>query len=313
MKTIRITLLAVLFVSFQGTFANAQSGWNRSYDHMHTVDITELIIDSLENNIFTELDSVGRRAVYRTLPGCDRWLKFTVPADTLLRFSIVPFDGRTDLDFILFKYNGTGFVNALAEQRVQHVRACLSQPGADITTGATYRATSISVKAGPGVAHVRPIQAKKGEIYYMLVQFGIVPSVRGYDRPPSDKRFKICFFDNCEPKKTAMHLLFDPGKSTLQSTSNHTLDSMLTVLHAMGDPVINIVGHTDDNGSDASNMRLSTERAKRVYDYFLFMGYPPGNMAYEGQGARNPVAFNDTEAGRAQNRRVEIQFLEQKK
>lgn len=67
-----------------------------------------------------------------------------------------------------------------------------------------------------------------------------------------------------------------------------------------------IVGHTDSTGSDAINNPLSVERAQSVRDYLAARGVPVGRIETAGRGKNEPVADNATEAGRAQNRRVEI-------
>jgi len=69
---------------------------------------------------------------------------------------------------------------------------------------------------------------------------------------------------------------------------------------------ITIEGHTDSVGSDASNQVLSQNRGKSVRDYFASAGLADYAMTVVGYGAGRPVATNDTEQGRAANRRVEI-------
>lgn len=84
-------------------------------------------------------------------------------------------------------------------------------------------------------------------------------------------------------------------------------DAAAAIIKA-GGPVV-IVGHTDSRGSDAYNQRLSEQRANAVADYFLRQGIHPSRLQQiEGRGESQPIADNATEAGRAQNRRVEITF-----
>ncbi len=67
-----------------------------------------------------------------------------------------------------------------------------------------------------------------------------------------------------------------------------------------------IVGHTDDRGNDASNMKLSEARAVSVKNYYVEKGISASKMTTEGRGETQPIADNATEAGRSENRRIEI-------
>ena len=67
-----------------------------------------------------------------------------------------------------------------------------------------------------------------------------------------------------------------------------------------------ITGHTDNTGSLDYNMKLSAERAGAVYTALVERGIAPSRITYEGRGPNEPVATNDTEEGRAANRRVEF-------
>ena len=67
-----------------------------------------------------------------------------------------------------------------------------------------------------------------------------------------------------------------------------------------------IVGHSDSTGSEAYNIKLSKRRAEAVRDYLIEGGVSPGILRVVGWGSKDPIASNDTEAGRAENRRVEV-------
>lgn len=73
---------------------------------------------------------------------------------------------------------------------------------------------------------------------------------------------------------------------------------------------ITIVGHTDSTGGDAMNERLAVDRAEAVRDYLSSRGVLASHVQVQGRGAREPVSSNATDAGRAQNRRVEIFMAE---
>ncbi len=97
---------------------------------------------------------------------------------------------------------------------------------------------------------------------------------------------------------------FDTGRADIRPPMRPVLDELGKNL----DPNvgITIVGHTDSTGSDAINEPLSRERALAVRDYLSVRGVAAGRVVVQGRGAREPVASNATESGRAQNRRVEI-------
>jgi outer membrane protein OmpA-like peptidoglycan-associated protein len=99
-------------------------------------------------------------------------------------------------------------------------------------------------------------------------------------------------------------LSFDVGRADIKPGLRPVLDEFARNL----DPnmLVTIVGHTDSTGGDAINNPLSVNRAAAVRDYIAVRGVAPARMTIDGRGSREPVALNDTPAGRAQNRRVEI-------
>jgi outer membrane protein OmpA-like peptidoglycan-associated protein len=99
---------------------------------------------------------------------------------------------------------------------------------------------------------------------------------------------------------------FDPGRSDIKPGFRPVLDQFAQSLVQNPGSVVQIVGHTDATGNDAANVQLSRERANATRDYIASRGVPASRIATDGRGPREPVASNDTEAGRARNRRVEI-------
>jgi outer membrane protein OmpA-like peptidoglycan-associated protein len=71
-----------------------------------------------------------------------------------------------------------------------------------------------------------------------------------------------------------------------------------------------IRGHTAKAGTEAGQLALSQERAKRIMKALIQRGLAPGRFYWEGKGSTQPIAGNDTEEGKAKNRRVEIIILE---
>ena len=102
--------------------------------------------------------------------------------------------------------------------------------------------------------------------------------------------------------------LFDFDKSTLKGSAVSALDDLVAKLK--GATVLNsvrIVGYTDGVGSNAYNEKLSLRRAESVRNYLAGHGVPADKITVEGKGKSDPIADNKTEAGRAKNRRVEVE------
>ncbi|WP_028123111.1 OmpA family protein [Epilithonimonas tenax] len=99
---------------------------------------------------------------------------------------------------------------------------------------------------------------------------------------------------------------FDFNSSTLTTVAKTNLEKLVTVLKNNPDTNINIYGYTDSVGSDSYNLTLSDKRAASVKSYFSSAGVASTRLFPQGMGEANPVANNDTDAGRAQNRRVEF-------
>ena len=96
------------------------------------------------------------------------------------------------------------------------------------------------------------------------------------------------------------------NKSDLTAVGKANLDKLATVLTNNPDTNINIYGYTDSKGADSYNLDLSTRRAAAVKSYMSTKGIAANRMNTMGMGEADPVASNDTDAGRAQNRRVEF-------
>ena len=102
---------------------------------------------------------------------------------------------------------------------------------------------------------------------------------------------------------------FDFNKSDIRPDSRPVLDEAAEILRANPEVRISIEGHTDAIGSDAYNEKLSVRRAEAVFRYLVNRGVAPERMEVVGYGESRPVADNETEQGRAQNRRVELHII----
>lgn len=104
-------------------------------------------------------------------------------------------------------------------------------------------------------------------------------------------------------------LTFETGKTTLNmDQSAEQLNNIAAIMEAYPAAKIKIGGYTDNTGTEAVNMQISQARAESVMKALQGLGVAADRMEAEGYGPQHPVASNDTEAGRAQNRRIALRF-----
>ena len=105
------------------------------------------------------------------------------------------------------------------------------------------------------------------------------------------------------------NITFDVNQSSIKPSFSNTLESVALVLKEFDKTIIQIEGHTDSTGSRDYNQLLSERRAGSVRDFLLNQGIAPKRTRATGYGPRYPIASNDTESGREQNRRVELTLV----
>lgn len=103
-------------------------------------------------------------------------------------------------------------------------------------------------------------------------------------------------------------LRFENNSAELQKSSYSSLDALVNALNDHPFMEVQIVGHTDNDGNEAVNRKLSKDRAKAVYDYLMDQGVI-NPMAYKGVGPADPLVPNDTEENKEKNRRVELVII----
>jgi OOP family OmpA-OmpF porin len=118
--------------------------------------------------------------------------------------------------------------------------------------------------------------------------------------PPAPVSEKVTF---------AADAFFDTGKSVLKPEARAKLDDLVAKTSGVNLEVIIAVGHTDSDGSDAYNQKLSVSRAEAVKAYLTSKGVERNRVYTEGKGEKQPVADNKTREGKAKNRRVEIEVV----
>ena len=101
-------------------------------------------------------------------------------------------------------------------------------------------------------------------------------------------------------------ILFDTGKSTIRQESYAVLQNIVDIMKEYPNTTFVIEGHTDSVGRDATNQKLSEDRAASVKSYLTTIGMESSRLISVGYGESRPIASNNTRAGRQENRRVEI-------
>jgi outer membrane protein OmpA-like peptidoglycan-associated protein len=104
------------------------------------------------------------------------------------------------------------------------------------------------------------------------------------------------------------NIFFDSGKYDLKDESHEALSLLYRFMHANPEVLVEINAHTDNVGSDQFNQHLSDERANSVVKYLVSLGVDSSRLIPQGFGETKPVAPNDTEEGKALNRRVEFRL-----
>jgi outer membrane protein OmpA-like peptidoglycan-associated protein len=107
-------------------------------------------------------------------------------------------------------------------------------------------------------------------------------------------------------------MLFDTGDAELKSSANRTVLKIVQFLQLNPKRVVRIEGYTDSTGGEQENLKLSRDRAQAVADVLVDLGIDEKRIQVEGYGDQYPVEVNASERGRAQNRRVEIVFSDEK-
>ncbi len=128
------------------------------------------------------------------------------------------------------------------------------------------------------------------------------------DKCPNSRPGAVVDADGCEVQVVIelQGVNFDLDKATLKPESIAILNAAVKTMGDHGTLIVEVAGHTDSTASEAYNQNLSERRAKVVYNYLVDKGVAADRMTWKGYGELSPIATNDTEEGRAKNRRTEL-------
>jgi OmpA-OmpF porin, OOP family len=190
----------------------------------------------------------------------------------------------------------SGFVNAVIPalgdlSRLSTGTVEVSDREVKISGDALYDAAAAQIRAGLAKDFPREWQAK-ADI-----------SVRPASAPVDAGVCQQLFSDLLSKAKVR----FLTGRATIDSDSAGLLDHLVETALRCPNANIEIAGHTDSDGEGAANQALSEKRAQAVLDYFVKAGLPAERFTATGYGSTQPIASNDTDEGKAQNRRIEFQ------
>lgn len=152
-----------------------------------------------------------------------------------------------------------------------------------------------AVGAGGGYLWSKRMQDQKAAMEQATVGTGVAVS------QTADNRLKL---------DIPSDISFATGRSDISTTFAPILNQFATSLNQNPVTTVTIIGHTDSTGSDAINNPLSVDRANSTRNYLVARGVAGNRIATDGRGSREPIADNNTNEGRAKNRRVEIYVAE---
>jgi outer membrane protein OmpA-like peptidoglycan-associated protein len=163
--------------------------------------------------------------------------------------------------------------------------------GRDIVLEGVVPSQDIKLQAGVLAAALPGVRSVNN-----LLTLGAVPA------PPAVSNVQTQLNEILLRKK----IEFETNRDVILASSSPTLREALDVLKQAPNMSITIHGHTDSRGNAEANKSLSARRAKAVADWFAKHGVEAARLSSAGFGAEKPIDSNDTDAGRAKNRRVEI-------
>ncbi len=188
-----------------------------------------------------------------------------------------------------------GFQNAVvaalgALSRVSTGSLVISDREAKLSGDALYAVAADQIRGGIG-GELPQGWTAKAEVSVKPVASAVDPTV-----------CQQLFFELLAKAK----IRFDSGRATIDKDSMGLLDKLIETALRCPNANIEVAGHTDTDGDNNNNMALSEKRAQAVADYLIKAGLPPDRLKAVGYGSSQPVAANDTDEGKAKNRRIDF-------
>ncbi len=169
----------------------------------------------------------------------------------------------------------------------------------------------------------KAITNNEGKCWFLLnegetydVKYKEISELTDYSKvevPKEEGLFEFQAIIMYDPPKvyTLRNVHFDTGKATLKPVSFEALNELVDFLKRKSTVEIEIAGHTDDVGDDDSNLKLSQQRAESVKNYLVSKGIAASRLTPKGYGETRFISKNDTEEGKAMNRRTEVKILKE--
>ncbi len=150
-----------------------------------------------------------------------------------------------------------------------------------------------------------------GNIYVQLAGDGVSGSLNILQEKPFEQTISILKSDKIqkdleESGKVVLYINFELDKAVLTPKGAEAVEEVAKALRSDKGLKVSIHGYTDASGDDAHNQKLSENRAQTVMKELVSMGIDAQRLSFQGHGSQNPIADNETEEGRAKNRRVEL-------
>ena len=237
-------------------------------------DITEKVADTLSEVSETTAEAASTTASQATQSGNSKLLPWILGILAILAAIFLLRRGCS----------GTAAGDAV-DSAVEQVETTAQEAGESVRDAASDLSDAIRSITLPGGAEIR---ASAGSFLDQLAQF-----ISGGENDPS----RAFTFDNVN---------FETGSDQITAESQAQLDDLASILKAYSKVNIRVEGHTDNTGDPATNKTISEDRAKSVKAFLVGQGVPGSRIETAGFGDQKPIATNDTEEGRTQNRRVEV-------
>jgi outer membrane protein OmpA-like peptidoglycan-associated protein len=258
--------------------------------------------------------------------GTNEWVE-TDPATGAYTLENVP-EGSTDLEFDARNYKPTSVTARILasdtvsqdvslERDLDSRRGVLSgyvrdgKSGAVVAATVTVRGKSTKVVTADPTTGLYEVEVESGNYNVSVNAPGYLASIEAVEVPEQDAAVKNWELNAVPKKMTLSGVFFDSGTATIKRESFTALEMAASFLSENPDLAVVIEGHTDSTGTMDTNMALSQRRADAVMKFLVVnYGVSPARLTARGLGPQEPIANNETNEGRALNRRIEFRLMQ---